>query len=237
MNKKFLGIAFVLVSVLVLVGASCVNKSPAKDPKQTNTHPLIVGKNVPNSTATESPDKYKNSEDACSSVTEIEAPNELAKELKSIYSEAGGEIILAANIGQGTQVGDALMYVLKNKPTTERLVSAFKKHGYKIAMSVNNILVVTKDKLALSISLVEGLECQAVVLMIIDEPFNLGGAITTGECKKMLDIARTADIRYNNLFVAMLNANKLYNYWYMLAAKYGVAREVIAKICEAKLGF
>ncbi|MFA5061722.1 MAG: hypothetical protein WC526_01085 [Patescibacteria group bacterium] len=235
MNKKILGIAFVLGSILILTGAGCINKSPAQNSKQENIYPPAVNQQSPNSTATEPPDDNKDSGDMCNSATEAEVPNGLAKELKSIYSEAGGEIIFSANIGQGDQVGDALMYVVKIKPTTAKLENAFKKHGYKIALS-GNIMVVTKDKLALSINLVEGAECQALVMMRIDEPFNLGGTVTTGECQKMLELAQSADVRSHNIFVAMLNAQRLYNYWYMLAAKYGVTKEAITKTCKTKLG-
>ena len=232
MKKNNFGVAFILVGVLILTGAGCVNKNPTKNSKQTDTKPLAV---VPDSITAESPDKYKNSENTCNSATEIKAPNDLAKELKLIYSEAGGEITLAANFPQDSQTGDTFVYVVKNKPTTTTLENAFKKHGYKIVMS-GNILLVTKGVLNLSISMTDTGGCQQVVIMTTAEPFKLGGAVTTEECKKMLDIAHLADVRYNNMYISWSNAIKLYNYWYMLAAKYGVTREIIEKTCGTKLG-
>lgn len=176
-----------------------------------------------------------NSEDICNSATATEAPNAQAKEFKSIFSEAGGEMEFIINIPQDSQTGDTFIYILKNKPTTAKLESAFKKYGYKIALS-GNVLIVTKNLLNFSISLTDKGKCQEVVIMTSDEPFKLGGAVTTEECKKMWAIARLADITKNNIYISWTNTIKLYNYWYMLAAKYGVTKEAVATTCKEKLG-
>ena len=224
MNKKIFGIAFILTGVLVFTGVGCVNKSPADAQKQTKVNPTTNANFL-----------IANSTDVCNLATETEAPNAQAKELKSIFNEAGGEMKFIINIPQDSQTGDTFVYVLKNKPTTKKLESAFKKHGYKIVMS-GDMMIVTKGLLNFSISLTDKGECQQVVIMTSEEPFKLGGAVTTGECKKMLEKARLADYYKNDMYTSWSNAIKLYNYWYMLAAKYGVAKEVIAKTCREKLG-
>jgi len=229
MNKKIVGVAFLLVGVLIFAGAGCVKKSPAVDTqKQTGGEPVKTEQTNVEQTKTVPTD-------TCNSTTEIEPPNALAKELKSIFNEAGGDIKFIANFPKDAQTGDTYVYILKKKPTTTKLENAFKKHGYKIEMS-GNIMVVSKDNLYLSVSLTDKGECQEVAIVTSDEPFKVGGAVTMAECKKMWDIAKLADYFKNDLYTSWTNTIKLYNYWYMLAAKYGVTPEALAKTCKAKLG-
>ena len=234
MNKKIFGVIFVLAGILVFAGVGCADKSITKAPKETNTNQTANNNPIDTNPAITNL-MNADSSDLCNSAVEIEAPNALAKELKSIFNEAGGEMKFIANFPQDSQTGDTFIYLVKNKPTTAKLESAFKKHGYKIEMS-GSVMVVAKKNLNFSISLTDKGECHEVVVMTLDEPFKLGGAVTTGECKKMLEIARLADYFKNDAYTSHTNAIKLYNYWYMLAAKYGVAKEVIAKTCREKLG-
>ncbi len=70
------------------------------------------------------------------SAEEIAAPTGLPSELKSIFSEAcGGAKLTTLNYNFPAQGADMLVYVWKNEPTEEKLISAFEKNGYKIEES------------------------------------------------------------------------------------------------------
>lgn len=233
MNKKFLGVAIFLVGVLIFMGAGCAKKSPsAGTQKQTDNNPAKTeqtnGPAVANLMSAES-------SGICESATEIDPPNAQAKEIKTIFNEAGGQMKFIATLPKDSLTEETFIYVLENKPPAAKIEAAFKKHGYEIIVSDNAVLV-SKNNVNLSISLADKDGCQEVVAMKVNDSFKLGGEVTQEECNKFLEIGRLADLRYNNLEVSWINTIKLYNYWYMLAAKHGVTKEEVAKVCREKLG-
>jgi len=147
MNKKIFGIAFLLAGVLILAGAGCGSQNVIDAEKQTGVNPPVAGQGIPDSIATESPDKFYNSTE------EIAAPAGLASELKSIFAEAcNGAKLTTFNRDFPAQGADMLVYVWKNKPTEEELISAFKKNGYTIEESGGGgMLLVEKENGALTV--------------------------------------------------------------------------------------
>jgi len=119
MNKKIYGVAFFLVGVLVLMGAGCAKNEAASLASMPNTE-------------TGTPQGAGNA-DLYNSAEEIAAPAGLASELKSIFSEVcGGAKLTTLNYDFPAQGADMLVYVWKNKPTEEKLISAFEKKGYEL---------------------------------------------------------------------------------------------------------
>ena len=215
MNKKKISIAFVLVGILVFLGVGCTNKS------LTNVQKQPVG----------------DSTVLCDSAKEIKAPNDLAKELKSIFSEAGIEVKLTDNIQQDSSTGDTLVYVWKNKPDMEKLKSIFEKHGYKVEIS-GETLTAKKGDVILTIGLTEGLECQVINVRIINEQIKSSKKITDGECIEIM-----VDFRYSSYLLTVKNdpphsllmSKKAYDEMDMLAIKYGTTRDEIEKDCKARI--
>lgn len=149
MNKKIFSTIFILAGVLVLTGAGCGNQNLTGVQQQANVN-LPAGNQEAadkiDSIATESPNKFYNS------VEEIVAPTGLPSELKSLLSEACGEVKLTTltyNLA-GTNT-DLLVYTWKNKPTEEKLMSLFKKDGYEVEMLVVGIFTATKDRSSLTV--------------------------------------------------------------------------------------
>jgi len=234
MHKKLLGLTLILVGILIFMGAGCAGKQVAPAPtKETNTKQATDNPTQAGPAVTDL--MNADSSGLCASATETEAPDSQAKELKTIFNEAGGEMKFLADLPQDAQTGDTYIYVLKKIPTTAKLENAFKKHGYKIELS-GSLMVVSKNNLYFSISLTDKGECQEVVIMTSSEPFKLGGEVTLRECQNFLEMVRHADIRNNNMYVAWTSSIKLFNYWFMLAAKYGVTKEAIEATCKQKLG-
>ena len=148
MNKKIFGLVVILAGVLVFLGAGCANKSITKTPKEINTN-QTANNNPADANPAIANLLSADSSDFCNSVAGVEAPNALAKELKLIFNEAGNETKFLANIPKDSQTGDTFIYILKNKPTTEKLENAFKKYGYKIEIS-GSVMVVAKNNLNFS---------------------------------------------------------------------------------------
>ena len=93
----------------------------------------------------------KGQKDPYASAQGITAPTGLASELKSIFSEVCDEAKLTTlNYNFPVQGSDMLVYVWKNKPTEEKLTSAFEKNGYEIEMP-GEILIVKKGGLSLTV--------------------------------------------------------------------------------------
>lgn len=132
MNQKTKIFAvFMLISgAILLMGAGCGNQSVTDAENKTDINPPAAGQQIPDTVATESPDKFYNS------VEEIAAPAGLASELKSIFSAACDGAKLTTYMRDfPAQGADELIYVWKNKPTEEELISAFLKNGYTIEES------------------------------------------------------------------------------------------------------
>lgn len=147
-KTKIFSISAVLIfGTVILLGAGCGSQNVIDAEKQTEVNPPVVGQEIPDTIATESPDKFYNS------IEEIAAPAGLASELKSIFGEACGKVKLTTFMRdfpvQGT---DELVYVWKNKPTEEELISAFKKNGYTIEESGGGgMLLVEKGNGAITV--------------------------------------------------------------------------------------
>ena len=93
----------------------------------------------------------KGQKDPYASAQGITAPTGLASELKSIFSEVCDEAKLTTlNYNFPVQGSDMLVYVWKNKPTEEKLISVFEKNGYELEMP-GGILIVKKGNLVLSV--------------------------------------------------------------------------------------
>ena len=159
MNTKIYGVALLLAGVLVFAGAGCGNQNVIDAEKQTGVNPPVRGQQVPDTIATESPDKFYNS------VEEISSPNALAGELKSILGEAcGGAKLTIFNHNLPTQGTDELIYVWKNKPTEEALIGVFEKNGYKIEFS-GGIGIAEKGNSTLSVDWYYQLEDHEIVIL------------------------------------------------------------------------
>ena len=157
MNSKIkILTAFVLISgVIMLMGAGCVKKEPVS-PEPTSTTGIETPQGAGQEAGQNNP--YNSAE-------EIAAPTGLASELKSIFSEAcGGAKLTTLNynfLGQGF---DMLVYVWKNKPTEEKLISVFEKNGYEIEES-GTILLVKKKSLSIQVDWSNQLEEQQIVVL------------------------------------------------------------------------
>lgn len=147
MDKKIFSLVL-LTGVLVLIGAGCGNKN------------INNGQPASDNAALPAADENANSTDIYRSAKEIATPNALASELKSILSEACGEVKFTAKYGGGG-IPATLVYVWKNKPTAEKLESAFKKNGYSIEVP-GEALIVKKGNEVLSISWVEEMDNQEI---------------------------------------------------------------------------
>lgn len=229
MPKKIFGVAVFLVGALIFAGAGCVKNNIAGPIKEKNIVPdnnEQISTNLANA----------GSEDICNSAKEIDPPNDLAKELKEIFTEAGGEVIIIGSIAKDSLTGDVFVFVWKKKPTMKKLEDTFKKHGYEIEIS-GDVLIITKGKITLSVSLADKGECDEVTIMVSDKPFKPGGTVTKEECEKMLEITKLADVRSGRPDIFFPAAIKLFHYWSMLAAKYGMTKELVADICEKMLGY
>ncbi len=213
MNKKIFGVIFVLAGVLVFAGVGCSKNSITDTQKQTNV----------------------NSTDLCDSAKEVEAPNELAKGLKKIFSEAGGEIKLINNIKQNSSAVDTLVYVWKNKPKAEKLENTFKKYGYKVEI-LGLIMIAKKGDITLSVSSTEGLECQEVVVNIADESINLGKTVSIVECAELMAYGSKIDPRYNDKASAYMWELKFYERMAVYEKKYGITQDELEAACNSKKG-
>lgn len=104
--------------------------------------------------------------DLYGSTQEIALPTGLASELKSIFSEVcEGAKLTTLNYNFPTRETDMLVYVWKNKPTEEKLISAFEKNGYEIEMP-GDILIVKKGNTGLSVDWVYQMEEQEIVVLV-----------------------------------------------------------------------
>ena len=130
-----------LLGVLAFVSVGCAKNSPVSTTSTTKTE-----------TGTPAEGIQKNGQSGVyGSAQEIAAPTGLPGELKSIFSEACGEIKLTTlNYDFPTPGADMLVYVWKNKPTEEKLISAFEKKGYKLD-SAGEILFFKKNNLIYTI--------------------------------------------------------------------------------------
>lgn len=234
MNKKIFGIAILLTGVLIFTGAGCVKKGPAEIQKSTNATPAATADQV-NVNKANADFVAANASDICNAAATAEAPNAQAKEFQAIFKEAGVEMTFLIDVPSDSKTGETFLYILKGKPVPEKLKNVFEKYGYKVTVS-DNAMVATKNNLNFSINFTDKGECWQVSIMAFDGPFKPGGTVTEEECKIMWEITRRADVTKNDMYTAWTNAIKLYNYWYMLAAKYGVAPDVIAKTCRKLLG-
>ena len=148
MNQKikiFISGFALIFGALLLVGAGCSNKSLTDD--AGNQDALNDGgPGVPAGEGEE------DSADVYGSAEEIATPAGLPSELKSLLSEACGEVKLTTltyNLaGMNT---DLMVYTWKNKPTEEKLMSLFKKNGYEVETLVVGIFTATKDRSFLTV--------------------------------------------------------------------------------------
>jgi len=134
--------------------------------KGGSTSPFMPGGTIPGgemfpggeNTGTVTPQgegQEEGQKDPYSSAQEIVVPTGsaagLASELKSIFGEVcGGAKLTTLNYNFPVQGSDMLVYVRKNKPTEEKLTSAFEKNGYEIEMP-GEILIVKKGGLSLTV--------------------------------------------------------------------------------------
>ena len=152
MNKK-IGIVFLLVGVLLLVGVGCAKQAPA-----------VPSTNVNNGADTVVTDKNGKT-DIYASAKDISSTNSVASEVKSILKDACGAVKLTDILIDPISKSDIFVYVWKDKPTTEKLESAFTKAGY-ISEFPGDILMVTKGSTNLAISWQEESESQEIGVMI-----------------------------------------------------------------------
>ena len=133
--------AVCLVGVLALVSAGCAKNSPVPTTPTTKTE-----------TGTLAEGTQKNGPSGVyGSAQEIAAPTGLPDELKSIFGEVCGEIKLTTlNYDFPTPGADMLVYVWKNKPMEEKLISAFEKNGYELD-GAGEILFFKKNNLIYTI--------------------------------------------------------------------------------------
>jgi len=174
-----------------------------------------------------------NSVSSCDSAKEIEAPNDLAKELKIIFNQAGGEIKLINSIQQESSVENTLVYVWKNKPEVEKLESAFENHGYETEL-LGEILIAKKGEIIISVSSTGDAECQEIIVSITDESIDLGKTVSTIECAELMAYAPKIDLRYNTLDVSYPWTLKYYARMAELEEKYGITQDELVTICNAK---
>lgn len=210
MNKKIFGAIF-LVGVLVLMGASCENKSLTKGSKQTDT----------------------NAADVCGPTKEISSSNALANELKVILNEAGAEVKLITDLASDSPAEGTLVFVWKKKPTTKNLKNAFKKYGYKIEI-VGESIVATKGNVNFSINLAEGENCQKISVRVTNKTIKSSGTVTTEECAELFAFAPKIDLRYNDLSTSYPWTLKYYDRMAALEKKYGITQDELSKSCKAK---
>ncbi|MFA5128454.1 MAG: hypothetical protein WC445_00650 [Patescibacteria group bacterium] len=201
-----------LVGVLALVGAGCGNKNSAdnREPAESGLTSL------------------------CDSAKEMEAPSDLAKELKKIFEEAGGKVKITDSVEQDLANGETFTFVWENTPTAKDLEDAFKKHGYKIEVP-GTAMVVSKNDIVLEINLTEEVECSQIIVKKTEGPFDRASRVTINECAEMKALALHADIRNHDFATAMIWGKKLYDRMIVLAAKYGISVEKLETTCEAKV--
>ena len=134
--------------------------------KGGSTSPFMPGGTIPGgemfpggeNTGTVTPQgegQEEGQKDPYSSAQEIVVPTGsaagLASELKSIFGEVcGGAKLTTLNYNFPVQGSDMLVYVRKNKPTEEKLTSAFEKNGYELEGS-GEILFAKKGGLTLTV--------------------------------------------------------------------------------------
>lgn len=100
---------------------------------------------------------------------EISAPGALTSEIKSILNDACGSVKLTAVYNDFAGPGNNMyVYVWKNKPTAEKLESAFVKKGYTVESS-GEALILKKDKLMIAVSWAEEIERQEIGINTIIE--------------------------------------------------------------------
>lgn len=212
MNKKFLGIMFVLAGVLIFAGAGCGDKSVTDAEKQTNTNPT----------------------DLCDSTKEAPSSNDMANEIKLILNEAGAEVKLTSDFQKDSPNEGLLVYVWEKKPTAEKIENAFRKHGYQTEISGGS-LIATKINTILNISWIEEMNCKKINVMVINKTSKQKGSVTIKECAKLKVLALRADVRNHDPATATINSSILFQYWDTLAVKYNTTRDAVSKTCEAKV--
>jgi len=163
MNQKikiFISGFALIFGALLLVGAGCSNKSLTDD--AGNQDALNDG-----GSGAPAGEGEENSADIYGSVEEIAAPAGLPSELKSLLSEACGEVKLTTltyNLaGMNT---DLMVYTWKNKPTEEKLMSLFKKNGYEVETVLGETLLAKKGNLSVNVQWVgSSLEVEQQILV------------------------------------------------------------------------
>lgn len=107
------------------------------------------------------------SKDLYASAKEISSPNAVASEVKSILGEACGGVKLTEVYPNASGPGnDMVVYVWKDKPTEEKLISAFEKEGYEME-SPGSPLFVKKGNVEVVISWEEEMDSQEIGIAII----------------------------------------------------------------------
>lgn len=161
-TKNIVVAGFSVLALLVLLGAGCAKEeiaTPKPPPGGEAVTPPGTGVGTP-------PGEGEKNTDLYSSAREISSSKALAGELKSIFSEACGAVKFTEEFLPNNVTGHMLIYVWRDKPTEEKLESAFIKHGYSIE-SPGSPIFVTKGNVELAVSWEEELYKQEIGVAIV----------------------------------------------------------------------
>lgn len=106
--------------------------------------------------------------DIYGSTKEVAAPTALASEMKSILSEACGEVKLSEVLKDAVSNYDIYVYVWKNTPTTEKIENALKNSGYIVEV-LGEVLIANKGNLNITVSWNEEVNSQKIAVMFSNE--------------------------------------------------------------------
>lgn len=154
MNKKK-SIVFLAIGVLLVFGTGCVKQGPTTPASNLEKE---TGKIVVDTDNNEKIDIY-------SSAKDISSTNPLAGEVESILKDACGAVKLTQVLKDPISKSDILVYVWKDKPTTEKLENAFIKNGYT-AEILGETIIANKGTTILAISWLEEMDSQEIGVMV-----------------------------------------------------------------------
>ena len=132
MNKKIFCATFFMAGAIVLLGVGC------------GSVPSVVTPNTNTETGTLGGGDEENG-DIYGSAKDLVAPNALVSEVKSILSDACGQVKLTELLQDPTSKAEIWVYTWKNEPTEQKLINAFRKQGYVIDIPGEPLFVKKSD--------------------------------------------------------------------------------------------
>jgi hypothetical protein len=114
------------------------------------------------------PEKPEAKTDLYTEAQAIAVPAGLPTELKAIFSEVCGSVKLTTDLQPNVMTGKMLVFVWKNKPTGEKIESAFIKAGYTVDLA-GDLPFFKKGNVVIEVNWLDQIENQEIVVGIIPE--------------------------------------------------------------------